>query len=61
MKCLLTGTVIQVQSESAEIGGETPGPGSLSLGGADVTVVLLPGGLGGLRASNLKGGWLLCS
>ncbi len=43
----------------AEIGGEAPGPGSL--GGADVAEVLWPDGLGGLRARNLKGGWLLCS
>ncbi len=33
--------------------------GQGSLGGADVAAVLQPDGPGG-RASNLKGGWLLC-
>jgi hypothetical protein len=35
------------------------GPGPGSLGGADVAAVLRPDEQGG-RASNLKGGWLLC-
>jgi hypothetical protein len=44
----------------AEIDGEAgPGPGPGSLGGADVAAVLRPDEQGG-RASNLKGGWLLC-
>ncbi len=41
----------------AEISGEA---GQGSLGGSDVAAVLLPDGQGG-KASNLKGGWLLCS
>ncbi len=63
---MFTHRVIQVQSESAEIiiVAASTGPGqpeALSLGGNDVAAVLQPDGLGGLRACNLKGGWLLCS
>ena len=55
----VAGPSLNMDLFKAEIGGEAQGPGSLR--GTDVAVVLQPDGLGGLRAGNLKGGWLLCS
>ncbi len=53
----VAGSSLNMDLFKAKIGDEA-GPGSLR--GADVAAVLQPDGQGG-RASNLKGGWLLCS